>query len=47
MAQRDLREKEVQLEFKNKEVMIKDEQIKRQFVGNDENLIMFREQEDL
>ena len=44
-AQRELREKEIQLEIKDTEIQIKDEQIRTQDVGNVENLSSFKEQE--
>ena len=44
-AQRDLHEKEIEIEIKDTEIQIKDEQIRTQDVGNVENLSTFKEQE--
>ena len=41
-AQRQIKEKDVQLDIKITELEIRDEQIKAQKGGNDENLILFK-----
>jgi len=45
LTQRTLKEKEIELEIRATEIQIKDELIKRQDSGNNENLTLFKEQE--
>lgn len=44
-AQRSLKEKEIEIEIRATEIQIKDELIKQQDSGNNENLSHFKEQE--
>lgn len=44
-TQRRFKEMEQDLELRLTEVKVKDEQLKRQFAGSDENLSLFKEQE--